>query len=139
MAAKFKVEAKTFLYFKTSIFNIFWLIVLLQKIFFSKNSEWPKKFIWQIFWQRNRSMKCFCFLIFYTSYSLMLYSNKNCCQSWKMAAIYKMASKMFIFFTQYFQKLYFWPFFFCFFLIFWVKIKLLWKNFFLIIQNGGII
>jgi hypothetical protein len=31
----------------------------------------------------------------------------------KMAAIFKMASKMFIFFTQYFQKWYFCQFFFC--------------------------
>jgi hypothetical protein len=38
-----------------------------------------------------------------------------CCQSWKfkIAAIFMMASKMFIFFTQYFQKWYFCKFFFC--------------------------
>jgi hypothetical protein len=41
-------------------------------------------------------------------------------------------------FHQIFAKMIFCAFFFCFF-IFGVKIKLLWKNIFLKIQNGGII
>jgi hypothetical protein len=51
-------------------------------------------------------MKCSNFWLCYTTCSII---KKICCQSWKMkmASIFKMALKMFIFFTQYFQKWHF--------------------------------
>jgi O-antigen/teichoic acid export membrane protein len=72
----------------------------------------------------------------------LFYCKKICCQSWKikMAYIFKIASKMFIFITQYFQKWYFCPFFFfCFFLYFGWKQNFSEKTFFFKIQNGGMI
>jgi hypothetical protein len=76
-------------------------------------------------------MKCDNFLICDTPNPVI--SKIYCCWSskLKMVAEFKMASKTFLFFTQYFQKLLFVNFIFCIFYLLWVKIRLPCNNYFL--------
>jgi hypothetical protein len=110
---KFKMDIKHFYWLKLvnliSILKFFkivkiWLILhlLQQKKKFIKSQNDLKIYIWQIFCTIIHD-----FLVAEPLYAILLtlfYCKKHCCQSWKfkMAAVFKMASKMFIFFTQYF-------------------------------------
>jgi hypothetical protein len=59
MAVEFKMDVQTFLAFKTCKFDYFFIFLQdclnlgncssYTKIFFLKNSKWPKNSIWQIF------------------------------------------------------------------------------------------
>jgi hypothetical protein len=106
IASKFKMDAKTFFSFKTFKFDFFTNYFLdygqnMAKIFnmadfLHQNSWFFRSGIW---------IKCSIFFG-YVILLALFYCKKNCCQSWKikMASLFKMASKMFIFVTQYFQK-----------------------------------
>jgi hypothetical protein len=147
MAPKFQIDAKTFLSFKTCKYNYFLKFLQdclnfanycssFKNFFFPKNSNWSKNSIWQNFCTKIHDFERIVLIFGYVILIVLFYCKKFVAspEKSKWRLISRWRRKCF----NIFKNDIFVHFSFVFF-IFWVKIKRLWKNFFLKIQNGVII